>query len=277
MKGARPLTVSEIKLVSTKFKGSFAVRNKSLFMLAISCGGRISEMLSLTVGDVWQHGQPISDLLFRKQVVKGQEESRMVPINEDGRQAISDLIVWHRDKYGDVDPDRMLFTSRQGGGFVALSRGQAHNILREAFHQAGLNGKVATHSLRKSFAQRFYDVTGDIYMVKELLGHKNVVTTQEYLGVSYSKLKKGCDQISVSRLNTSPVLYNSLAEIETDTMILELGRRGCNIDALLEEPHRTDNILCNELDNHVSTFDHLGSLVAKNALESSLSHRLGSG
>ena len=49
-------------------------------------------------------------------------------------------------------------------------------------------------------------------MVKELLGHKNVVTTQEYLGVSYSKLKKGCDQISVSRLNTSEVLYNSLAE-----------------------------------------------------------------
>ena len=272
MKGARPLTVSEIQLVSTKFKGSFSVRNKSLFMLAISCGGRISEMLSLTVGDVWQHGQPISDLLFRKQVVKGQEESRMVPINEDGRQAISDLIVWHRDKYGDVDPDRMLFTSRQGGGFVALSRGQAHNILREAFHQAGLNGKVATHSLRKSFAQRFYDVTGDIYMVKELLGHKNVVTTQEYLGVSYSKLKKGCDQISVSRLNTRPVLYNSLAEIEADTMILELGRRGYNIDALLE----LDKVHSDTLDD-VNTFDHLGSLVAKNALGPPLSHRLGSG
>ena len=105
-----------------------------------------------------------------------------------------------------------------------------------------------------------------------MLGHKNVVTMQEYLGVSYSKLKKGCDQISVSRLNRSSVLYNSLAEIEVDTMILELGRRGYNIDALLE----VDEVHSDILDD-VNTFGHLGSLVAKNALESSLSHRLGSG
>ena len=103
-------------------------------------------------------------------------------------------------------------------------------------------------------------------MVKELLGHKNVVTTQEYLGVSYSRLKKGCDQISVSRLNTSEVLYNSLAEIEADTMILELGRRGYNIDALLE----VDKVHSDTLDD-VNTFDHLGSLAAKNALGSPLS------
>ena len=43
----------------------------------------------------------------------------------------------------DVDLNRLLFTSRQGRGFVALSGGQAHNILCEAFHQAGLNGKIA--------------------------------------------------------------------------------------------------------------------------------------
>ena len=86
-------------------------------------------------------------------------------------------------------------------------------------------------------------------MVKKLLGHKNMVTTQEYLGVSYSKLKKGCDRIPVSRLNTNPALHNSLAEIETDTMILELGRRGYNIDDLSE----VDKV-------RSGTFGHLSSL-----------------
>ena len=67
-------------------------------------------------------------------------------------------------------------------------------------------------------------------------------------------------------------MYNSLAEIEADTMILELGRRGYNIDALLEgDKVHSDNF------GDVNTFDPLGSLVAKNALESPLSHRLGSG
>ena len=55
-------------------------------------------------------------------------------------------------------------------------------------------------------------------------------------------------------------------------MILELGRRGYNIDALLE----VDKVHSDTLDD-VNTFDHLGSLVAKNALGSPLSHRLGAG
>ena len=61
-----------------------------------------SFILKSTVPDhiLESNGQPISDLHFRKQVVKGQEEPRMVPINEDGRQTISDLITWHLDKYG---------------------------------------------------------------------------------------------------------------------------------------------------------------------------------
>ena len=206
MRGARPLTPKEIKIVSSNFAGKFAVRNRSLFMLGVNVGGRISEMLSLKVGDVWQNGLPVNDLLFRKEIVKGKDYSRMVPVNKDGRNAIAELVVWHETAYGDIDPNRPLFTSRKGNGSIAVSRGTAHKILESVFQAAGLNGKVATHSLRKSFAQRFYDVTGDIYAVKELLGHQSVETTQRYLGVSYSKLKNGCDQITIDQCYRTPVL-----------------------------------------------------------------------
>ena len=63
-----------------------------------------------------------------------------------------------------------------------------------------------------------------------------------------------------------------LAENEADAIILELGRRGYNIDALLE----VDKVHSATLGD-VNTFDLLGSLVAKNALESPLLHRLGGG
>ena len=56
MKGTRPLDNDEIRRVSTCFAGTFATRNRGLFMLGVSTGGRISELLSLRVADVYQNG-----------------------------------------------------------------------------------------------------------------------------------------------------------------------------------------------------------------------------
>ena len=96
MKGTRPLDNTEIRLVSACFDGTpFEHRNRGLFMLGVSTGGRISELLSLTIGDVYQNGKPVTDLLFDRAIVKGGEVSRTVPVNSDGRRAIEDLITWH--------------------------------------------------------------------------------------------------------------------------------------------------------------------------------------
>ena len=57
MKGTRPLDNSEIRSVSTCFTGTFKVRNRGLFMLGVSTGGRINELLSLQIGDVYQNGR----------------------------------------------------------------------------------------------------------------------------------------------------------------------------------------------------------------------------
>lgn len=152
MKGCRPLDEKEIIKVKEQFSSKYEVRNRALFMLGVSVGGRISELLSLKIDDVWQNGSEVSDLLFERNIVKGKEVSRMIPVNADGRKAIRELIQWHRETFGAVlstsrsvlDPKRPLFKSREGEG--AISRTQAHRVLKDAFEKAGLNGKLATHS-----------------------------------------------------------------------------------------------------------------------------------
>ena len=107
-----------------------------------------------------------------------------MPVNADGREAIESLIGWQTQCFGNVDSDRFLFPSRQRTG--AIDRRTAHEALKKSFEEAGLNGKLATHTMRKSFAQRLYDQTADIFAVQEMLGHKSVATTQSYLGVNYT-------------------------------------------------------------------------------------------
>ena len=240
MKGTRPLDNAEIRKVLDAFDGVFAVRNQSLFMLGVSVGGRISELLALKVNDVWQNGKPVKDLLFDRSIVKGGEMSRAVPVNIDGREAIENLITWQTELYGNAKPTRPLFTSRNGQGSQRMTRKAAHDVLKSAFEGAGLNGKLGTHSLRKSYAQRLYEQTSDIYAVQEMLGHKSVVTTQKYLGVNYASVREASEAMSIynegdKSVKTSP----SANEAPDDVLLIELLRRGYDISKLLQEDKLT--------------------------------------
>ena len=235
MKGTRPLDNDEIRRGSTCFTGTFAPRNRGLFMLGVSTGGRISELLSLTIADVYQNRRAVTDLLFDKSIVKGGEVSRAVPVNADGRRAIEDLIGWHREKYGKLDVKRPLFPSRNKSGTVPMNRQTAHEMLKQAFIAAGLNGKLATHSLRKSFAQRVYEQSGDIYLVQELLGHRSVNTTQKYLGVNYASARQTVEAIAlIAERDRTPLLSGSLKTFDDETLRSELEKRGYNITRLRE-------------------------------------------
>lgn len=119
------------------FTGTFATRNRGLFMLGVSTGGRISELLSLTIGDVYQNRKAVSDLLFEKSIVKGGEVSRAVPVNADGRHAIDQLIDWHHRHYQNTAPHRPLFPTRHKSGTVPMHRQTVHDILKKAFIATG--------------------------------------------------------------------------------------------------------------------------------------------
>ena len=107
---------------------------------------------------------------------------------------------------------------------------------------AGLNGKLATHSLRKSFAQRVYEQSGDIYLVQELLGHRSVATTQKYLGVNYADARAAVEGMALaSQPYRIPLLSGSVQLFGTqlkntadETVFLELARRGYDLSSLRE-------------------------------------------
>jgi len=193
MKGARPLTPEEIQAVSQSFSGKYAVRDRCFFLLGVNIGARVSELTALKVGDVWQHSRPVDILTLRKDTVKGKKESHFVPFNATAKAVITELIEWKDIQGEDISPDSYLFASRKGGG--RLSRVQAHRILKTAYELASLTGKVTTHSMRKTVANTVYSSTGDLYVVKEILGHQSLSTTQKYLGVGFDKLQDAMESL----------------------------------------------------------------------------------
>jgi integrase len=191
MRGCRPLTDEEVSIISRSFGGTYAKRNKALFVVGHRTGFRISELLSLTVGDVLQHGRIGDHLTVQRKHMKGgkagKTSSRTVALHPEARAALS---VWlealTKLLKGALDPMTPVFCSRVRDKDTGLrrhiSREQAWRILKEAFSSNELSGKLGTHAMRKTFANRMYDkLNRDLVKVQRAMGHANINSTVQYL------------------------------------------------------------------------------------------------
>lgn len=184
--GCRPVDRPEERAMLATFKGRWTERNRALVVLGINTGFRISELLSLNLGDVYKNGQLVPAVTVHKRNTKGKQQGRSMPLNKAAKSA---LLPWVKrmlaDGYGPETP--LFFVIRKG--VKRLRRQHAWQIIHDACMKAGLLGKLGTHTLRKSFADRIYDLLGrDLVRLQKALGHKWVSSTAAYVSFKDEEL-----------------------------------------------------------------------------------------
>jgi integrase/recombinase XerC len=83
-------------------------------------------------------------------------------------------------------PNAPLFVNRFG---TRLTPRSFQRNLKKYLVSAGLPPDLTPHKLRHSFATHLLDAGADLRAVQEMLGHKNLSTTQIYTHVSATKMK----------------------------------------------------------------------------------------
>jgi len=186
MPGRRPLTHEE-ETALLRVARSLDSRSRLLITAQWLTGLRLSETLRLTVGLVVQGGE-VRDMLgvAPRRMKGGRGPTRWIPILPELRRALESHLGQLRRRY-ELTPDVPLFISRNSGvsgTFRQLGREAARRILARVFAEAGIpnDGRLGSHSLRKTWSKRVYANSGnDIMILKLALGHRDVTTTQMYL------------------------------------------------------------------------------------------------
>lgn len=80
-----------------------------------------------------------------------------------------------------------VFLNKNGTRLTTRSVGR---LLVKYLQKAGLDPRTSPHTLRHSFATHLLDAGADIRGVQELLGHKNLTTTQVYTHVTTQRLQQ---------------------------------------------------------------------------------------
>jgi integrase/recombinase XerD len=186
MRLPKALSISEIDslLNTAKSPGNpDAIRESAILELLYGTGARISEVVSLNVGDVIKFdGGEVSSLRLTGKGGK----TRVVPVGRYAREALDQYLV--RVRPGLVSKDReALFLNDRGG---RLSRQSMWTIVSQTAKRANISVDVSPHSLRHSYATHLLDGGADVRVVQELLGHSSVTTTQIYTLVTIDKLRE---------------------------------------------------------------------------------------
>jgi integrase/recombinase XerC len=175
----RPLAVDAAKaMIDTVEMQSqsdwIAARDVAVVTLLYGCGLRISEALSLTLGDL-----PLGEVL--RITGKGRKE-RVVPVIDPARNAVA---RYRRLMPFEGAPDEALFRGVRGG---PLSARQIQKVMAQARMQLGLPATATPHAMRHSFATHLLEAGGDLRAIQELLGHASLSTTQAYTSVDTARL-----------------------------------------------------------------------------------------
>lgn len=152
-----------------------ASRDKALLMLLYSAGLRISEALSLRKKDLASDHVVI--------LGKGKKE-RIVPLLDKARHSL--------EKYLELLPfavsnDAPIFRGEKGG---VLATGVFSRQLIKLRRSIGLPEYTSAHAFRHSFATHLLENGADLRSIQELLGHRDLSTTQRYTKVNIDHLSK---------------------------------------------------------------------------------------
>lgn len=176
------LTLEQSIELLNSVDGKFKERDYCILTLFLNCGLRLAELVSLNMNSIRSDNTMVV-------TGKGNKE-RIVYLND---ACISALNEWRKVRPNDGLKDRdALFVS---GHHKRLSRESVQKMVQKYLEKIGLDSQgYSCHKLRHTAATLMYQHGEvDIRVLKDVLGHENLGTTQIYTHISSEQLKKASD------------------------------------------------------------------------------------
>lgn len=152
---------------------SYRTRNVAIVQVLFHCALRVSELVSLEVGQV-----DFENYVFANVRTKG-KKWLSVPFNDLVAEALERCLK-NRKRLGAAEEETALFLSDRG---TRLSVRSVQGLIRSYAKLAGISRPVTPHLLRHSGATELADLGTPLRVVQEICGHASITTTQRYVHV----------------------------------------------------------------------------------------------
>jgi len=179
----KPISYSQAMLLleqPAKLSSLEAKRDKAMLELLYASGMRVSELVSLNLGDVDTEGGSV------RCFGKGHKE-RLIPIAPRAALSVKEYTEEARPQLAHNKDEPALFLNPRGN---RLTRQGFWQKIKEYAKSANLDTQISPHTLRHSFATHMLSGGADLRVVQEFLGHANISTTQVYTHLTSEHVRR---------------------------------------------------------------------------------------
>lgn len=182
------LTLDESVKLLNSIESQFFERDYLIITLFLNCGLRLAELVSINLSNIQDRSFTV--------IGKGNRE-RTIYLNE----ACSDALMKYlavRPHDGVIDRDALFLSKRK----TRISTKMVQVIVKKSLQNAGLDTtKYSTHKLRHTAATLMYKHGNvDVRALQEILGHRQLSTTQIYTHVDNSQLRDAINKNPLSKI-----------------------------------------------------------------------------
>lgn len=167
-----------LKKVKNEAKDCFKARDLCLLSLMIATGLRVSAVCNINISDINFKENTIS-------VIEKGHKTRKIPFGDNLKSVIENCIKARRYYFRGTNTDALFVSQFR----KRISTDSVARVVK-TYTEGITDKKITPHKLRATCAVTIYDNTKDILVVKEILGHENIETTQIYTRASEEGKKK---------------------------------------------------------------------------------------
>ncbi|MDP8258025.1 MAG: tyrosine recombinase XerC [Candidatus Aadella gelida] len=164
-----------IKLITSPDTSKvMGLRDRAILEVLYSTGMRVSELVGLNTDDI--------DLISGSVKVRGKgKRERIALLGKESQKAIRTYL----EKRG--AENKAIFLNKNQ---TRLTDRSVRRIVDKYVIKCSIDNKISPHSVRHSFATHLLNNGADLRSVQELLGHKNLSTTQIYTHLGSKRIKQ---------------------------------------------------------------------------------------
>ena len=174
------LTTEEVeKLLACPSAGDNdkCIRDKAMLELIYATGIKVSELIALELEDV--------DVSLGYLKCVGDSSARIIPLGHVAIEALKTYLDNTRDAMASKG-ESALFVNCNGG---RLTRQGFWKLIKEYAKKAEIDKDITPHTLRHSFAAHLIENGADLASVQEMMGHKDISSTQVYTKLAKSRIR----------------------------------------------------------------------------------------